>query len=68
MVIKYQVTSKLNIQQQENCMHSIKELIKDIEDKPIKEIHANLISHLKQSILSLEECEEEIEERDKFLD
>jgi hypothetical protein len=53
MVIKYQVTAKLSDQQQQHCIDSIKELIQDIEERPVKDIHANLLTNLKQSILSL---------------
>jgi hypothetical protein len=47
MVIKYNVSGD-----EEERITSIKDLINNIEDKPIKEIHASLISHLKKSILS----------------
>jgi hypothetical protein len=55
MVIKFKATGKMvNNEYLRDCLLKIKELISDIEEKKIKEIHQNLLNNLKQSILSYE--------------
>lgn len=62
MVIKYNVNGD-----EEPRLQSIKKLIEDIEDKPIKEIHSKIISDLKQSILSFESEMVSSSDSDKYL-
>lgn len=57
MIVKYRVTNK-ELKDRQKCLEEIKDIIKEIEDRPIKEIHGHLLTNLKQSIISLESCEE----------
>lgn len=71
MLIKYKVNNKLAaMQSRYESVEDIKELIQSIEDKPVKEIHAGLINNLKQSIISLESCDEpeESEEKERYME
>lgn len=67
MVIKYKISNKMMIQSQ-NLIGEIKTIIEDIQDNPIRQIHQNLLTNLKQSIMSFEEQQNETQERYKLID
>jgi len=55
MVMKFKVTAKfMNTDLLSECLNSIKNLISNIQEKPVKEIQGQMLSTLKQYILSFE--------------
>jgi hypothetical protein len=57
MVIKYRLTNKLAHNHQ-RFLETVKGVVSSIENNPLRAAHMHILTHLKKSIISLEECEQ----------